>query len=288
VVVCRHGATVGVDVRGSAPATRETDLCRPGGLVGEAHAIFLTGGSAFGLDATAGVMTYLREHGSGFPTGVMPVPIVPAAAIFDLAVGEPAWPDPDMAYAACRAATSETTAQGCVGAGIGATVGKARGLELATKSGVGTASTTVGPCTVAALMVVNAFGNVVDPNTGKILAGVRERSTGKYCDAVGVEGGEKLGRMNTTIGVVATDAVLVPTQISHLAAVGHDGLARTIRPAHTLFDGDALFGLATGQVALGWIDQVVALERAVADVVERAVVNAIHEAVPMGGLPAGG
>src|SRR6266700_1028193 len=229
VVLCEQGAVAGVDVRGAAPATRETDLLRPGSLVGRAHAILLTGGSAFGLAAATGVMRFLEERGAGFSTQAGPVPIVPAAALFDLSIGRSdVRPDAESGYAACHAA-DETMVEGCVGAGTGATVAKLGGPGGAIKSGIGTACIELPNGTlVAALVAVNAVGGVYDPNTGAAVATPRTP----------MSAGTPLGGTNTTIGVIATTARLDSAGVNRLALWGHDGLALAIRPAHTLFDGD--------------------------------------------------
>lgn len=276
-MVCRDGATVGVDVRGAAPATRETDLCRPGTLVQRANAVFLTGGSAFGLDAAAGVMRYLIERGIGFPTPAGPVPIVPGAAIFDLGLGAAVWPDAEMAYRACLAASTGPVEQGCVGAGAGASAAKLRGPGSAIKSGLGSASVVAGHFVVGALAVVNALGEVVNPDTGRAL----RQATGESETPPGL-----FGRENTTLVVVATDASLSSDRIGRLATVAHDGLARSIVPAHTVFDGDVVFALSAGADEPHWPAESVALEQASVRAVERAVLNAVRNATPMGGLPA--
>ncbi|MGH2448034.1 MAG: P1 family peptidase [Chloroflexota bacterium] len=284
VVVAPDGAVVGCDVRGYAPGTRETDLCRPGTLVTQAQAVLLAGGSAFGLDAATGVVRYLYERGLGFPTGVVPVPIVPAAVLFDLGLAEVAWPDAAMGYQAASSATAKRPAEGNAGAGMGATVGKLLGPERATKSGIGTASIEVAGVTVGALMAVNAFGEVVDPDTGRILAGARGPD-GEYVDTVGaVLSGAGGQSGNTTIGVVATDARLTSEQVDYLARVSHDGLARTIRPVHSMIDGDAIFALATGKSDRAV--EMLALGVAATLVVQRAIVSAVLAAKPAGGLPA--
>ncbi|GAC1329281.1 MAG: P1 family peptidase [Chloroflexota bacterium] len=292
VVMCRRGAVVGVDVRGSAPGTRETDLCRPGTLVTQAHAILLTGGSAFGLDAASGVMRWLWENNVGYDAGAIRVPIVPGAVIFDLGLVHHQWPDAAMGYEACAAAGTGPIRQGSVGAGKGASVGKLFGLSGAMKSGVGTASARLGPFTVAALMVVNAFGDVVDATTGRIEAGARDPSTGQFVDtarALTAAGPFPAGTaVNTTIGVVATDARLDSSEVNYLARVAHDGLARSIRPVHTMFDGDTIFSLATGSTQTVDTQQLVALGSATIGVVETAVFNAVRYAEAMGGLPARG
>ena len=247
VVLCKAGAVAGVDVRGSAPGTRETDAIRPGGLAQSAHAILLTGGSAFGLDAASGVMHYLEERGVGFPAGPVRVPIVPAAVIFDLKVGDPqVRPDAAMGYHACVNATDAPVAMGLVGAGTGATVGKLPGL---TPSNGGLGSMCVmlqdSGLMVGALVVVNAVGNIVHPATGAVLAGARHAASGAFVD-VAAYLAEARPFESTTIGVVATNATLTPTEATKVAQMAHDGLARTIRPIHTMFDGDTIFALATG------------------------------------------
>ena len=246
VILCSDGATAGVDVRGAAPGTRETESIRPGRLIQKAHAVLLTGGSAFGLDAAGGVVQYLEERNVGFPAGAVRVPIVPAAVIFDLHVGDAkVRPDREMGYQACLDASSNPVAMGVVGAGTGATVGKAPGVTPS-QGGVGSACRHLdNGLIVAALMVVNALGNVVHPETGEIVAG------GKIDDSF-VDITERLldasitPGTNTTIGVVVTNAVLSVAEATRVAEMAHDGMARAIRPSHTMFDGDTIFTLATG------------------------------------------
>ncbi|HIE30189.1 TPA: peptidase S58 family protein [Candidatus Poribacteria bacterium] len=265
VILCEEGAVAGVDVRGSAPGTRETDAIRPMCLVQKAHAILLTGGSAFGLDAACGVMQYLEERGYGFPAGPVKVPIVPAAVIFDLNIGDPnVRPDRRMGYQACLNASDGGVVEGNVGAGTGATVGKYRGMK-SSKGGLGTASLMLrgsakdgdSDIVVGALVVVNALGNVIDPKTGKILAGARNPDTGEFVDIVEeMSIGSKFDPSlrsragyefpNTTIGVIATNAALDKEGVTKVAQMAHDGLAMTIRPVHTLYDGDTIFALSTG------------------------------------------
>jgi len=253
VVLCPQGVVAGVDVRGGAPGTRETDLLRPENLVDRVHAVLLAGGSAFGLDAAGGVMRWLEEHGHGYPVGTVRVPIVPAAVIFDLWHGDPSIrPDAAAGHAACAAASTQPPAQGSVGAGAGATVGKLFGIERAMAGGIGTASVRLAGVTVAALVVVNATGDVVDPSDGQAVAGARKSATSRHLlhSVEALLGGQLPERLQpgtaTTIGVVATDAVLDKAQCTKLAAMAHDGLARSVVPAHTPFDGDTLFALATG------------------------------------------
>jgi L-aminopeptidase/D-esterase-like protein len=290
-VLCRAGAVAGVDVRGAAPGTRETDLCRPGTLVQRAHAVVLCGGSAFGLEAASGVARHLAEAGVGFDAGGIVVPIVPAAVIFDLALGRPAWPDAEAGRRAAAAASSAAPEQGCVGAGTGASVGKALGMAHATKAGIGTASVHAGGPVVAALVVANAGGDVVDPRTGAIVAGTRAPEGHGFADSVAlVRGGADPGRAieQTTLAVVATDASLSVEQANRLASVAHDGLARTIRPVHTMFDGDTVFALATGDEPRVTPEELTRIGVLATEAVERATLSAARHATPAGGLPAAG
>jgi L-aminopeptidase/D-esterase-like protein len=290
VVLCEQGAVCGVDVRGGAPGTRETDLLRPDNLVPHVHALLLTGGSAFGLDAAGGVMQWLEERGHGFAVGPVRVPIVPAAVLFDLWFGDAAVrPDRAAGHAACNAAGGAALAQGNVGAGTGATVGKLFGVERAMKGGIGTASLRVGGITVAALVAVNATGDVIDPATGQVLAGaLTEDGLGLLNCMAAIGRGELPPRlqagMATTIGVVATDALLDKAQANKLASMAHDGLARTINPAHTMADGDTLFALATG--ASGLPGNLTAIGALAAEVTARAVLNAVRHATGVAGFPA--
>jgi L-aminopeptidase/D-esterase-like protein len=252
VVLALEGAVGAVDVRGAAPGTRETDLLAPHNVVERVHAIVLAGGSAFGLDAASGVMRWLDEHGIGLPVGPARVPIVPAAVLFDLALGDARIrPDAAAGYAACEAATRDAPAEGNVGAGAGAAIGKIFGIQRAMKGGIGTAAVTVDGVTVGAIVACNALGDVLDPASGRVVAGARTSDGRGLLDAHaallrGEEARPMLAGSNTTIGVIATDAVLTKVQAARLATQGHDGLARCIRPVHTLSDGDALFALATG------------------------------------------
>ena len=291
------GAVAGVDVRGSSPGTRETDLLNPIGRVGETHAILLTGGSAFGLEAAGGVVRYLEEKGVGYDVGVVRIPIVPAAVVFDLATGDPAArPDASMGYKAAAAATSADFAQGSVGVGTGATVGKVLGPERAMKGGVGSASVSLSNgLVVAALAVVNAFGDVRDPSADGILAGPR-LDDGTLADSV--EHLAEAARFmrwgeNTTLGVVATNARLTKPTATKVAQMAHDGLARTISPVHTSIDGDAIFaasvggpaeGSATGPVAVAASADVVGAWGS--RVVAEAVLRAVRSAKGMPGIPA--
>jgi L-aminopeptidase/D-esterase-like protein len=283
VVIARTGAVGGVDVRGAAPGTRETDLLDPANLVGVVHAVLLTGGSAWGLDAAGGVMRWLEEEGVGLYVGSAPgqvVPIVPAAVLFDLHLGDARIrPDAAAGYAACQAAGDEI-AQGNAGAGAGATVGKLFGMPYAMKGGIGTASVTLEGVTVGALIAVNALGDVVDPAAGTPIAGARTEDGQQLRGSVAAAlAGDKplalLAGANTTIGVVATDAPLTKAQCQRLAGAGHDGLARAIRPVHTMSDGDTLFALSTGMA--GALDFNVLCTMA-GEAVARACVNAVRAA----------
>lgn len=294
VVLCEGGAVGGVDVRGSAPGTRETDLMRPVNLVQRVHAVLLTGGSAYGLDAAGGVMRWLEERGIGFNVGVGVVPIVPAAVLFDLAIGDPkARPDAKAGYRACQAASDGPVAEGCVGAGTGATVGKLLGPKFATKCGLGTASFKIGKgIVVGAIVAVNAFGDVIDP-AGEIVAGTRKPVLGGFADTArrmqGSLGQTVLGLANTTLAVVATDAYLTKEGANKVAQMAHDGLARSIRPVHTMFDGDTVFALSTGEPprrGKGVDPSVVGA--AAAEVLARAVVRAARQAESLGGALSAG
>jgi len=293
VVIARTGAVGGVDVRGAAPGTRETDLLDPANLVGVVHAVLLTGGSAWGLDAASGTARWLEEHGAGLDIGVGRLPLVPAAVLFDLTVGDMRIrPDAAAGYAACQAASQSTRherpAEGSVGAGAGALVGKIFGFDRAMQGGIGTASFTVHGVTVGALIACNAVGDVYHPRTGQLLAGCRS-SDGRQLlgarDALlqGHAPQSLLAGSNTTIGVVATDMALTKAQAQRLATVGHDGLARAINPVHTMSDGDTLFALGTGQAprALDLMTLFTLAAEAVAIATARAVLLA--RALPVAG-----
>ena len=278
VIIAREGAVAGVDVRGAAPGTRETDLLHPSNLVERVHAITLAGGSAWGLDAASGVMQWLEEQGIGLPVGYGLVPIVPAAVLFDLPVGNPKIrPDAHAGYQACVAASKHPPEEGNVGAGAGALVGKIFGLENAMRGGIGHASLTVDGITVGAIIACNAVGDVLDPATGKILAGARG-ANGQLLNSLeallaGLAPKPVLAGTNTTIGVIATDAMLTKAQAQRLAQVAHDGLARSINPVHTMSDGDTLFALGTGQS--GKTAGMLQLSTMAAEVTALAVVRAI-------------
>ena len=288
VVVCEKGAVGGVDVRGGAPGTRETDLLRPGTLVEEVHAILLTGGSAFGLDAAGGVMRYLEERGKGVLYGGGRVPVVVGAVLYDLGIGSyDVRPGPEEGYRVCRAARAGRVVEGSVGAGTGATVAKALGMERCLKGGLGTASESLASgLIVGALAVVNSLGEVVDPANGEVVAGPRGRD-GRFVSTLeALQQGALApgGHPSTTLAVVATNARMSKEQACRLALMGHDGLARTIRPVHTMVDGDVVFALATGRVETA-PEALLAMEALAALAVERAVLRAVRRATGLAGVP---
>ena len=298
VVLATEGAVAGVDVRGASPGTRETELLSPLNAVEKVHAILLAGGSAFGLDAAGGVMRWLDERGIGVPVGraartdsaaaaPIRVPIVPAAILFDLWVGDPTIrPDAAAGYAACEAASSAPPAEGNVGAGAGATVGKLFGIGRAMKGGIGSASLMVDGITVAALVVVNAVGDVVDPASGRVVAGVRTADGRALFGAMqALRRGElpeplQIGSA-TTLGVVATDARLSKAEANKMAQMAQDGLARSINPVHTMSDGDVVFALATG--ASGRAASVTLLGALAAEVLAEAVLRGVRAATRIHG-----
>ena len=296
VLLFEKGATAGVDVRGAAPGTRETDLLDPVNTIQEVHAILLSGGSAYGLDAAGGVMRYLEEKGIGFKIGAGVVPIVPAAILYDLGFGGE-WsvrPNAESGYKACLKASSNQVEEGCVGAGAGATVGKMFGAEFAMKSGIGTASIQVGKTglCVGAIVAVNAVGDVYD-RQGKIIAGARNLKSGGFMNTMErmrngelVEAADASAGRNTTIGVIATNAEFDKAQMSKIARMAHDGLARTINPVHTPSDGDTLFAVATGMSKVKVNHG--AIGALAAEVVAEAVIRAVRKARAMGGLPSAG
>ena len=290
VVLCPPDTVGGVDQRGGAPGTRETDLLHTSHLVNQVTAVLLTGGSAFGLDAATGVMRFCEEHKLGLNTGLGIVPIVPAAVLFDLGIGDPKIrPDAEMGYQACLNATADPPAEGNYGAGAGATVGKILTPKMATKSGIGTASVDLGGGgVVGAIVAVNAFGDVVDPENGQIIAGAR--GIKGYADTLKVMRsfvGKKVmgifsGADNTVIGVVATNVKLDKEGATRVAQMAHNGLARTIRPAFTLMDGDTCFALSCGKVEMD-LNIVGAYA---AQVYQEAILNAVKKAEKAGGVPA--
>ena len=294
VVLCRQGAIGGVDVRGGAPGTRETDLLHPSNQVQQLQAILLTGGSAYGLAAADGVMRYLEEQGIGYPVGHQRSPIVPAAVLFDLNLKTGSVrPGPDDGFRACQDAASGALLQGTAGAGTGATVGKALGLARATKGGIGTASIALpGGILVAALVAVNAYGGVVDHRTGQVVAGPRCETGGGFHDSneLLIEGRSAsrsvLPGENTSIGVVATNASLSKAQANYLARISHDGLALTIRPCHTPRDGDTMFAMAT--CTNQETADLTQLGAAAVEATAQAVLNGVLAATGLGDIPAAG
>lgn len=301
VVLCEAGAVGGVDQRGGAPGTRETDALHPLNLVDQVHAVMLSGGSAFGLDSATGAVRYLEERKVGFNVGPVRVPIVPAAILFDLGLGSAdVRPGAEMGYQACLNASDETPVEGNVGAGTGATVGKILGMGQAMKGGIGTAGMDIGSgVIVGAIAAVNVFGDVVDPANGRIIAGARAIHKGPihigskeyFADTMQVikslVGRTILGfatRGSTVIGVVATNAKLDKVEANKVAQMAQDGIARTIRPAHTMLDGDTIFALATGERSAD-VNIVGAYG---AEVFAEAVVRAVRAAQPVGDLPAAG
>jgi len=287
VVLCEEGATAGVDVRGGAPGTRETDLLNPVNLIENIHGVLLSGGSAFGLDAAAGVMQYLEEKGVGFDVGVTRVPIVVGAVLFDLAVGNPRIrPNKAMGYAACKNASNQYCPEGTIGAGTGGTIGKFLGLEYAMKGGLGTYCLQVGELKVGALVAVNSFGDVINPKTGDIIAGALNPDKSSFANTEKsmiekLHHSEKnLFTGNTTIGLVATNGKLTKSQANKIASIAHNGYARTIRPVHTMVDGDTIFAIGTGKVVAD-IDVIGLLA---ARVMEEAVIRAIKTATTIAGI----
>jgi L-aminopeptidase/D-esterase-like protein len=291
VILADGGAVGGVDVRGAAPGTRETDLLDPGNLVEKVNAILLSGGSAHGLNAAAGVMRYLEERKVGYAFGGAYVPIVPGAVLFDLPIGDKPHirPGADCGYQAAEAATGGPIAEGSVGAGAGATVGKFGGLRRPMRGGIGTASiTTPDGLIVAALVAVNAAGDIVDPATGQVVAGVRTEDGKGLLDVrtllrAGAVPQPRPGE-NTTLGVVATNATLTKAQAGRVATMAHDGFARAIVPSHTMGDGDVIFALATGGHA-GEVN-VSVIGALAAEVTAEAILRAVRAATGIPGYPA--
>ena len=290
VVIAEQGAVTGVDVRGGAPGTRETDLLNPVNLVQETHGILLTGGSAFGLDAAAGVMAFLEQKKIGFDVQVTHVPIVCGAALFDLTLGShKVRPDKEMGFRACEAARSDHCPQGSVGAGTGASVGKILGMEWAMKGGLGHFAFQAGELKVGALVAVNCLGDVLDPESGRVLAGPLSKE-GKGLESTEdimirtCSAQKNLFSGNTTIGIIATNARLTKAQAAKLASMAQNGFARTMRPAHTMFDGDTIFALSLGEVDAEL--SVVGLMAARA--MERAVVSAVTCATGLCGVKSHG
>ena len=288
VILCPQGAVAGVDVRGGAPGTRETDLLKSENYVEKIHGLLLAGGSAYGLDAAAGIMQYLEEKNVGFDVSVAKVPIVAGAVLFDLTCGDPGVrPDKLMGYQACIAAQGRDFAEGSYGAGTGATVGKFFGVEHAMKGGLGTFCLQTGDLIVGAVVAVNCLGDVIDPAKGQIIAGAyrsepfsflgtEDQMIACYDKSVNAFAG------NTTIGAIITNGALTKPNANKIASMAHNGYARTMRPAHTMFDGDTIFVLATGEVAA----DVNVVGMLAARIMEQAIVRAVKQATPLGGYKA--
>jgi L-aminopeptidase/D-esterase-like protein len=298
VVLCEKGAVGGIDQRGGAPGTRETDALHPVHLVEKVHAIMLSGGSAFGLDSASGAVRYLEEKGAGFNVGVAKVPIVPAAILFDLAIGSATRrPDEKMGYQACLNASSKKPAEGVVGAGTGATVGKILGMGQAMKAGIGNAAMDIGGgVKVAAIVAVNAFGDVIDPANSEIVAGARSLKKGPikvgdgdyFADTMTVMKGlagrtilDLAQRANTIIGVVATNAKFNKEESTKMARMAMNGIARCVRPANTMLDGDTIFSLATGKKKA----DVNIVGAYAAEMVAEALLRGVRQAESIAGLP---
>ncbi|WML37236.1 P1 family peptidase [Clostridium sp. OS1-26] len=280
VVICEEGASAGVDVRGGSPGTRETDLLDPVNLVDKIHAVVLSGGSAFGLDAAGGVMQYLEERNIGFDVTVTKVPIVCSAVLFDLVIGDyKIRPDKNMGYEACVNAELNQCKEGNIGAGTGATVGKILGPEYSMKGGLGCYALQVGDLKVGAVIAVNCLGDVIDPATGKIIAGVLDKDKKNFASTEKImidnySEKKNLFSGNTTIGVVVTNAKFSKSEMNKIASMAHNGYGRSMRPAHSIFDGDTIFTMATGKTDAD-INVVGLLA---ANVVEQAVVRAVKNA----------
>jgi L-aminopeptidase/D-esterase-like protein len=291
VILCENGALGGVDVRGSAPGTRETDLLRPTYRSQEVHAIVLSGGSAFGLDSATGVMRFLNERGFGVKVGHHRIPIVPAAILFDLnLINSDVRPGPDEGYKACLNAKPGYVEEGSVGAGTGATVGKVLGFKRAIKGGVGTASLNLGDgVIIGAIIAVNAIGSIVNPKSGEIIAGPRTKDGKSYHDTITLITDPNFKKpipptpTNTTIGVIATNINLTKEQVNKLASSGQNGLALAVRPAHTMLDGDCIFALATGEHKK--VPNMVRLGAAATLCVSLAIISAIENAKGLGSIP---
>lgn len=288
VILCENGAVAGVDVRGGAPGTRETDLLNPINMVDKIHGILLTGGSAFGLDAAAGVMEYLEEKNIGFDVAVAKVPIVCGAALFDLVIGNPKIrPNKEMGYEACENASNDMIMEGSIGAGTGATIGKILGPEYAMKGGIGVHTLKVGDLIVGAVVAVNCLGDVMDSKTNKIIAGVLNESKDGFRNTEDVmiakyDDDKNLFNGNTTIGAIITNAKLNKSEANKVASMAHNGYARSIYPVHTMYDGDTIFAMATGEVKA----DVNVVGMLAGKIMERAIVGAIKKSKSICGYKA--
>ena len=290
VLLSEDGMAASIDVRGGGPASRDTRILDPLAAAQQIHAVLLTGGSAYGLDAAGGVMRYLEEHGIGLPVGDCIVPLVCQSAIFDLGVGTSKRPDAQMAYDACVAAEAGNYRDGCFGAGCGASVGKALGMEFAMKSGIGSHAVQSGELQVGAIVVVNAVGDIVDPATGRTIAGLldEQRSGLRSFRAAmvdlweaGAQADSHVGA-NTAIGAIVTNARLQKASLAKVAGMAHNGLARAISPVHTSMDGDSIYALSVGE--LDAPTDVVGI--LAAECMAQAVLCAAHSAHSSHGLPA--
>lgn len=285
VILCEKGAVAGVDVRGGAPGTRETDLLDPINLVDKVHGILLTGGSAFGLDAAAGVMKYLEQKDAGFDVGVTKVPIVSGAVLFDLTIGDfRVRPDKEMGYSACANSETNDWTEGNIGAGTGATVGKLFGISNSMKGGLGSYYIQIRDLIVGAIVVVNSLGDIVDPESGNIIAGALADDGESFVNSENIMiqnyNNKDILSRNTSIGVVVTNAQMAKTQANKIASMAHDGYARTMRPAHTMVDGDTIFTLATNNVSA----DVNVVGILAARTVEQAVLRAVKESTTLHGI----
>lgn len=285
VIICEEGATGGVDVRGSAPGTRETDLFKAEKMVDKVNAIVLSGGSAFGLDASSGVMRYLEEKEVGLDVGKTKVPIVASAVIFDLNIGDyKIRPDLNMGYMAAENASTKVRDQGNVGCGLGATVGKILGPENAMKSGLGSATVKLGNLVISAMVAVNSFGDIYDFKNNKQIAGVYNYEKGKLLNTVEImkAGKKEIGFdvKNTTIGVIATNAILTKAEANKVSQMAHNGFARTINPVHTMVDGDTIFTMATNKIE----EDINLIGTLAAEVMAQAIINGIVFAEGIEGL----
>lgn len=280
VILCECGATAGVDIRGGAPGTRETALLNPINMIQQVHAVFLSGGSAYGLDAASGIMQYLEEKNVGFDIGITKIPIVSGAVLFDLNIGDyKVRPDKSMGYTACVNAEKGVFTQGNTGAGCGATIGKILGPKYAMKGGLGAYSIQTGNLKIGAVVAVNCLGDVIDPTNNKILAGayLGEHKTFLSTEDFMIKNYDHKSNVfngNTTIGAVITNAILTKTEVNKVASMAHNGFGRVIRPAHTMYDGDTIFALSTGKVEA----DVNVVGLLAANVIEQAVINGIKSA----------
>lgn len=277
VVICEKGATGGVDVRGSAPGTRETDLFKAEKMVDKVHAVVLAGGSAYGLDSSSGVMKFLEEKDIGFDVGVTKIPIVASAVLFDLNIGDfRIRPDNNMGYSAALLATEKENRQGNIGAGMGATVGKILGPKNAMKSGLGSASIKLGDLVVAALVCVNSFGDIYE--NGKQIAGVYDYKNNKMLNTIDIMKGDDINisfpMRNTTIGIIATNVILTKAEGNKIAEMAHNGYARSINPVHTMLDGDTIFTMGTNKIS----SDVNLVGTLAAEVMSKAITNGIKNA----------